>query len=136
MYKNTKNFHHFEGVKNGTLELIQGGLRNNRLISLPEDYVNFLRETDGGLISDVEFYGSKEHFIKHRFFTFPDILNYNKRFLEHSFLFNRVIVGQDSQVFFVYDGQKKAYLLCDRISFNPIKAFRGFKELFQYLTDE
>ncbi|MBN2676076.1 MAG: SMI1/KNR4 family protein [Alphaproteobacteria bacterium] len=133
MFRAKDCFKTFDPVSKEQLKLIQGALKNNRLIPLPEDYCDFLNESNGGICGDIEFYGTAEHFFKKRFFTFPDIVNYNKRYLDDSFLFNRVIIGQDSQVFFIYDGQKKTYLICDRISFIPIKAFRIFEDLKKYL---
>ncbi|MHA1540859.1 MAG: YrhA family protein [Alphaproteobacteria bacterium] len=126
-----KNAITFDGVNVKSAENVNSALKLNRFSELPSDFLKFLEKTNGYIYYDLEFYGTISHTVEGRFFLFPDILEYNKRFDEHDFLIEKLIIGQDSQSFFIYDSAKKVYLLCDRISFTPIEAFKKLADLMK-----
>ncbi len=132
------NFHEdsrtFAPVDLKMIESINASLRQNRFSELPKDYIDLLSKTNGYIYYDLEFYGTISANIHGRFFSFPNILKYNKIFDEHPFMIGKIIIGQDSQSVFVYDEIKKVYLLCDRISFTPIEAFKTFSDLMKKVS--
>ncbi|MBN1783453.1 MAG: hypothetical protein JW812_00620 [Alphaproteobacteria bacterium] len=128
-----KNAHRFDPFDLKDLVQINAALKHNRLSEIPADYVSFLSKTNGLIFRDLELYGVLPHIIKERFFSFPDIVSYNKRYADHPFLIHKLIVGQDSQSFLVYDAPKKVYLLCDRISFQPTQVFQRFEEFIKII---
>lgn len=113
------------------IERINAVLSRHRYAILPPDYLDFLSQTNGLVFEDLEFYGLEKQHIKHRFFSFPDIVEYNQKMTDDAFMLSKLILGQDSQSLFVYDEKTCSYLVCDRISLQIIESFAGFKELTQ-----
>ncbi len=131
----SKNAITFDEVNIKSAENVNSALKLNRFSEIPADFLKFLEKTNGYIYYDLEFYGTISHEVEGRFFSFPSILEYNKRFDEHDFLIEKLIIGQDSQSFFIYDSIKKVYLLCDRISFAPIEAFKKIDDLMKVVSE-
>lgn len=116
------------------LDRINAALKHNRLAEIPSAYVDFLTSTNGLIFRDLELYGTSVQMVKERFFSFPDIVGYNKRYTDHPFLIQKLILGQNSHCFIIYDAQKKNFVLADRISFQPVQTFENFDALMKTIT--
>lgn len=119
----------FPPVNPDWIERINATLSRNRFAVLPQDYLEFLSQTNGLVSEDLEFYGLEKHEIKNRFFSFPDLIEYNQKMTDDVFMLSKLILGQDSQNLFIYDGTTHSYLICDRISLQAVASFSSFDDL-------
>ena len=124
-----KNSVVFDGAKPAKLDFTNA--------TLPPEYIEFLKITNGMIIPPYEFYGSEVIDRKDYNYKYPSIMEINKTFVQNKnpLIENRIVIGN---VFFdtiIYDKFDNNYKIVNRINFEIIKSFSSFSNLLDYIIE-
>lgn len=132
-----KNSVVFDGAKPAKLDFTNAMLTNSKNATLPPEYIEFLKITNGMIIPPYEFYGSEVIDRKDYNYKYPSIMEINKTFVQNKnpLIENRIVIGN---VFFdtiIYDKFDNNYKIVNRINFEIIKSFSSFSNLLDYIIE-
>ena len=78
--------------------------------ALPEEYKEFLRQTDGLSYNGVEFFGIQNHNRILKKYTFPDIAASTFHYKGYAFFKRKLVLGRISEALICYDNISDDYL--------------------------
>ena len=127
----------FSGTTSPKIDFVNAMLKNNNLATIPEEYQEFLKKTNGLIAPPYEFYGTDTVDRKEYNYKFPNIIDANKPLLKNNnpLIENRVVIGTVFFDMIIFDGLDKKFKIVNRVNFEIIKSFEKFKHLLEYVTE-
>lgn len=122
----------FSPAKDSEIDHLNQILAANKTPSLPQDYQDFLRLSDGLIFNDLELYGCRSR--QRKEYEFPSIAFIYKLTLENGFFRNNIILGLLSEEIVVYNHVNSFYSLIDRVTLDYLVQYSSFEELLSFLT--
>ena len=121
----------FPSAPEGELKKVQNYLASRNFGILPEDYLEFLRLTDGLSFNGIELYGSQPHFRESKNYTFPDLVSINQNYSDYNFFARKVILGRTSENILYFNQSPVCFTLADRINLRSRIEAPSLLELLQ-----
>jgi|GEM_PF-6243747 len=117
----------FPALVQAKIDFASAMLKNEGLAGIPEDYMAFLRQTDGAIALDAEFYGCEAQ--SRQTYKYPSLLEANAALIKskNEFAAGNLLVGTCMGSALFYE-PSRGYMLRSRFSFAPISAFATFDE--------
>lgn len=115
------------------IQTVQEYLKTNGL-SLPNEYIDFLKETNGLYWAGLEFFGTTV--TKKDSSVITDLITQNdlyQKLNEHN---SPLFLGRSDEENFLYDATGRTYLVVDEFSKEVAKSFPLFEQMFEYLMME
>ncbi len=103
--------------------------------ALPEEYKEFLRQTDGLSYNGVEFFGIQNHNRILKKYTFPDIAASTFHYKGYAFFKRKLVLGRISEALICYDNISDDYTIVDRVSLRPLNGGKTLADLFKIFLD-
>lgn len=94
----------------------QSFFRRHNLGCLPEDYLAFLKQSDGLSYNGIELFGILPHPRPEKGYTFPALQRVNSTFLKYDFFAQKIVFGRLSEAILFYNQKTGAYAIADRIN--------------------
>lgn len=129
----TKHFISFSPMGTDSIEQTNQELINSGNPPLPSDFCDFLSLCDGIYYDGLELFGTKEHPRPTKEYVFTNIIKANTPFSEYSFFSQKLIIGDMSENFIIYDSKNKLFAVIDRTNLCSQVEFSSFEELLSYL---
>lgn len=104
-------------------------LSSHGFISIPEEYINFLKITNGLIWNGLELYGTKGYDRENKNYSLPGIIDINLDFMGIDGLSGKLILGRASEELLVYSGKDNRYQCVDRTDFLVTQVAPSFSEL-------
>ena len=125
----------FPGATDSKIDFTNAMLKNEGLATLPYDYAMFLKETNGMIAPDTEFYGTDEIVRSGRNYKFPNLAFVNKELAMEGnpLIKGSVLVGNSSLSAIVFDAEAGAYRITNRLSFATVHMCADMAEVLRYL---
>lgn len=123
----------FEPAVESNLNKINMELTNRKFASIPDEYRNFLKLSDGLIINGIEFYGTMPHYREEKEYTFPNLITVNEYYLSYDYFIHKLVIGRISENLLLYNEAEKVYTITDRINLRPIlecDSFVAFLKIF------
>jgi hypothetical protein len=98
---------------------------------LPQEYIQFLYQTDGLSWEGIEFFGSCEVEDEALDYVLPDIVSANEEYDEYKKIGKRLILGRADEDLFAYQPNPKSYEILDSNTMEVKSTFKTFEALFQ-----
>lgn len=119
----------FEPADIRSIKFANTMLSNHGFPSIPEEYSEFLKITNGLIWNGVELYGTKAFDRELKEYSFPGIIDVNMDFMGFDALPKRLIVGRAPEELIVYSSEDKNWQCMDRIDFSVNTVYPYFKEI-------
>ena len=97
--------------------------------TLPEEYADILKITDGMIWNGIELYGTKSYERDLKGYTLPSITDANMDFMGFDALTGKLIVGRMPEELMVYSADDKMWGCIDRMDFMVMQTAPSLKEL-------
>lgn len=126
-----KSYIAFPSASEPSISFAQTLFTQNGLALLPQDYISFLRITDGFSFNGVVLYGirSKDRQADHRAYFFPGLLEANMEFANRKDSVGKLMIGQMPEAYILYNQSDDSFLLQDMFSKDILNAVHGFSNL-------
>ncbi|MDR1691600.1 MAG: hypothetical protein LBR35_02060 [Rickettsiales bacterium] len=126
----TLNAIFFESSTPQRIELASASLKGNRQAALPKDLIEFYSMTDGFIYKEFQIFGINDHKRDAKFYTFPNIMDYNKVFtvIDKN---NMVIFGIYKSAFLVYFEKDKNFSVVDKTSLIIKKEYKSLVDMMR-----
>ena len=117
----------FPPLLQAKIDFASAMLKNEGLAPIPEDYMAFLRQTDGAVMADTEFYGCEAHV--RQTYTYPSLLDANKALVKNNneFPAGTLLVGTSMGGALFYE-PSRGYVMRSRFSLAPVATFATFEQ--------
>lgn len=99
--------------------------------ALPQEYKEFLRQTDGLSYNGVEFFGIQNHNRTLKKYTFPDIAASTFHYKGYAFFRHKLVLGRISEALICYDQNSDDYTIVDRVSLRPLNGGKTLTDLLK-----
>lgn len=99
--------------------------------SIPGEYKEFLRITDGFSYNGLEFFGIQNHNRPNKQYTFPDIAASTFHYKGYAYFKNKIVLGRISEALICYDKNTDDYTIVDRVSLRPLNGSKTFADLLK-----
>lgn len=106
----------------------------NKGLTLPNEYSDFLKETNGLYWASLEFFGSA--MTKKDGVVITDLTTQNDLYQKLNGNDSPLFLGRSDEENFLYDSKEKTYLIVDEFSKEVAKSFPLFEQMFEYLMME
>ena len=125
----------FPSAKDAQIDFINAMLKNDKFSPLPNDYCDFLKNTNGITSGVLEFFGTEKIKRADYNYNFPNIVDANEIFkkLDNPLMKNCVLLGYNLLHAIIYDNNEKMYKIVNRNFFTPVKEFSNFNDVLQYI---
>ncbi len=117
------------------IEETNNWLLMQKFCALPEEYQNFLLNSNGLSCNGLDLYGSCSHYRETKNYKFPSIQDINQNFINYRFFKDKVIIGSWNESLIYYDKRGNYYALADRINLRSRYEFDGFEKILNYLLE-
>lgn len=124
----------FPAAPETELSKVQNFLAARNFSILPEDYLKFLRLTDGLSYNGIELYGSQPYVREEKSYIFPDLISINQAFSDYNFFARKVILGRTSENLIYFDQSPLCFALADRINLRSRIEAPSLAELLQRIA--
>lgn len=125
----------FEALSQAALEDTNSYLLNNNFAELPDEYINFLKISDGFSYNGIELFGCSPKPREGKKYIFPDLMESNRPFAKYDFFKGKVIVGKLSESLVIFDKKNQSYAVADRINLRSRLEVYGISDLFKYFKN-
>lgn len=133
---NKKYFIYFPQATSQQIESASKQLEELNIPKIPEDYENFLKNSNGLSYNGLELFGTEDYPREEKKYIFPSLLSSNRDFINYEFFIQKLIIGITSENFIIYDNITKNYALTDAISLHIIEEYHSFNELIKFLLKQ
>lgn len=125
----------FPPAQDPAINFAQTLFKQNGLAQLPQDYIAFLKITDGFSFNGSVLYGirSKDRQAFQRAYFFPGLLEANLEFANKSDSVGQLMIGQTIEAYILYNESEGTFLLQDIFSKEILNSVRGFSNLLSGL---
>ena len=132
------NVKEFAPTNDAKIDFVDAMLKNGEFATLPEDYKEFLKITNGIIAQPYEFYGTENINRIENNYKFPNVVEVNNLFKEttNPLMKNRVVLGEKFFDIFVYDNYDNLYKILNRLNLSIIKIFKNFEEVLDNILEE
>ena len=103
-------------------------------LTLPSEYQNFLKETNGLYWGGLEFFGTDA--VQKDTGCITDLATQNKFYQKLNKTKSPLFLGRSDEENFLYDVSTRKYLIVDEFSKEVAKTFSLFEQMFEYLMME
>ncbi len=117
------------------LEEANTWLLMQKFCALPEEYQNFLYNSNGLSCNGLELYGSCAHYRDTKNYKFPSLQDINHNFINYRFFKDKVIIGSWNESLIYYDKRGNYYALADRINLRSRYEAESFEKILNYLME-
>ena len=119
----------FEPADERAIKFAGAMLTSHGVIPIPEEYIDFLKITDGLVWNGMELYGTKAYDRESKGYSLPGIIDANMDFMGIDALAGKMILGRASEELLVYSGKDNRYQCVDRTDFMVTQVAPSFSEL-------
>lgn len=118
-------------AKDAQIDFVSAMLKNDGFAPVPQDYIDFLKLTNGICSGILEFFGTEKIKRADYNYNFPNLIDANEIFKksENPLMKNSVLLGYNLLNAIIYDNDEKLYKIVNRIFFTPVKSFITFKDV-------
>lgn len=99
--------------------------------AIPEEYLHFLKLSNGLSYNGIEFFGTINHYREEKKYTFPDLIATNMHYEGYAFFNNKIIIGRISENLMFYDKTTENYAIADRLTLRSRREVSTFDELLE-----
>ena len=127
----------FDGTNSAKIDFTNAMLKNNNLASIPSEYQEFLKETNGLILTPYEFYGTEAVSRNEYNYKFPNIIDINITLVKNKnpLIEKRVIIGSVFFDIIIFDDTDKKFKIVNRVNFEIIEVFENFTQLLEYVKN-
>jgi len=119
----------FEAADAKSLKNVNATLKSNNFPTLPSEYEEILKITDGLIWNGIELYGTKSYERELKGYTIPGIADVNMDFVGFDSLAGKLIVGRMPEELLVYSATDNLWGCVDRTDFMVMQTAPSLKEL-------
>lgn len=133
--KQLKTFMDFQGCITFPASAGNDIIRVNKFLAehdfavIPEEYLQFLKLSNGLSYNGIEFFGTINHYREEKKYTFPDLIATNMHYEGYAFFNNKIIIGRISENLMFYDKITENYAIADRLTLRSRREVTSFGEL-------
>lgn len=103
--------------------------------TIPPEYKEFLKITDGLSYNGIELFGSRSHNRPEKGYTFPDLAASTFHYEDYDFFRRKIILGRVSESLIFYDKISERYAIADRLSLRSRCEAKTFIEILKIFLD-
>lgn len=103
--------------------------------TIPAEYKEFLKITDGLSYNGIEFFGARSHNRPEKGYTFPDLAASTFHYEDYDFFRRKIILGRVSESMIFYDKLSNHYAIADRLTLRSRREVKSFAEILQIFLD-
>lgn len=130
--QNKSGFIAFKAASEKDIAKLLQTLNLSSFPKLPDDYCDFLQQSDGFIFNDIELYGCNIH--KRQGYEFPNIEFIARLTSGNSFFHKNIIIGLISEEIIIYNAENAFYAVIDRVTLDYLAQYDSFAELLKFLT--
>ena len=119
----------FDGADTKALKNTDAALTSHSFPTLPKEYAEILKITDGLIWNGIELYGTKSYERELKGYTIPGIVDVNMDFMGFDALSGKLIVGRMPEELLVYSASDSLWGCMDRTDFMIMQTAPSLKEL-------
>ena len=122
----------FTKAKDVSITMTNALLSNINLPTIPNDYADFLKITNGIITNTYNLYGTEN--IKETNFHYINIYEKNQNHKNLFKNFKDLIIGETLLNIIIYDNKK--YKIVDNFTLQPLQEFNNFETILTYLEND
>ena len=124
--------HFSESAENDILQTNKF-LTKQGFAEIPEDYREFLLQTNGIIFNGTELMGTAPQQRMEKQYIFPDLTQINKLYAKYDYFRGKLIIGRLPESLLIYDGQSRVFAVLDRVNLRSRLEVPSFRDLLSCL---
>lgn len=126
----------FPAAKEDELKFLQESLKKQSMPALPNEYISFLKLSDGMTWNGLRFFGAKPYKRDEQGYTFPSLLEINTDYWQRDRGFQLLIIGEADEQLIVYSKNAKMYQLINKMDLTAELNLPRFFDIVYYFAED